>query len=103
MYAIMKEVVTYSVKARTLFFESMSAKVLAVIGSIRTAKAKIILINWVLSMCGLMAGCNAIDSGAIVPGMALMVWFFISSLILIERKDSPEMREAAGWIDNIIG
>lgn len=102
MYAIMKEVATYSEKACTLFIESMAARVKAVVGSIRQAKAKIILINWVFSLCGLMAGCGTIEAGGVVAGLALVSWFVVSSLILIERKDSPEMNEAANWIESII-
>lgn len=101
MYAIMKEVATCSEKACPLFIESMVARVKAVAGTIRQAKAKIILINWVFYLCGLMAGCETINAGCVVAGLVLVSWFVVSFLILIEHKDSPEMKEAANWIESI--
>lgn len=95
--------ITYSCSSKVAAFpQTVGATVRKWACCVRASAAKIILLNWAFSLCGLLAGCSTIDAGSLVPGFGLVAWFVLSSLVLIERKDTPEMQAAADWLNNIL-
>lgn len=56
-------------------------------------KAKIILVNWGLSLCGL--GCVDTERSAMWAVMAILGWFVASTLFL-------RYADRRGWMDKVV-
>jgi hypothetical protein len=56
-------------------------------------KAKIILINWALSLCAV--GCIDTETSSLLAVMLIVAWFVGSSLLL-------KSADKRGWMDKIV-
>jgi hypothetical protein len=56
-------------------------------------KAKLILLNWVLSLC--TVGCVAVEDSPLWAVLLLLAWFALSSLLL-------KYADRRGWMTEIV-